>query len=249
MNNNLKDFYMDNKILVTGSSSGLGKLIYEKLLKLGVHKAVYGWCKDDVDFSNHKDIKNFVENFIELNDLRLEKGFTIINCAGVNEINYIQDLSPEAFDNIMNINAKSNFLLAKYFFNQIENGTILSIVSNASRIPMTSSLAYNASKAAQEMIVKQMARELWQTRRTTVFGISPNKLHSTGMTDYIDRRVCETRGWSKDEAREYQLKGLPIGEETSPETLAEFIANLLSNKENHRYLHGCILQYGGPTGI
>jgi NAD(P)-dependent dehydrogenase (short-subunit alcohol dehydrogenase family) len=237
------------KILITGNSSGLGKILFEKFNSSKKYEKVFGICKEDLDFSNSKLIENYIENFIKENDLFKEEGFTIVNCAGLNEINYIQDLSPETFDELISVNAKSNFLLAKYFFSQIKNGTILSIVSNASRIPMTSSLAYNASKAAQEMIVKQMARELWQTRGATVFGISPNKLHSTYMTSYINKRVCETRNWSEEQARDYQLKSLPIGEETDPKVLADFIFYLLSEKINHKYLHGCILPYGGPTGM
>jgi hypothetical protein len=37
-----------------------------------------------------------------------------------------------------------------------------------------------------------------------------------------------------------------MGEETDPAKLAEFIAFLLSSKERHKYLGGCILPYGGP---
>jgi NAD(P)-dependent dehydrogenase (short-subunit alcohol dehydrogenase family) len=123
-------------------------------------------------------------------------------------------------------------------------GTVCNIISNASHMPMRHSLAYNASKAAADMLTRQMARELWGTHRVTVFGVSPNRLHGTPMSVSVDRQVAISRAWSAAEVRRRQLEALPIGEETDPATVAEFVAWLLSTKERHRYLHGAILDYG-----
>ena len=89
-----------------------------------------------------------------------------------------------------------------------------------------------------------MARELTKNYGITVFGIAPNKLSGTGMSNSIDEQVVKTRGWTEEYAKEYQLNGLLTGEETPPELLAEFIAYLLKTKQNHKYLSGCILPYG-----
>jgi NAD(P)-dependent dehydrogenase (short-subunit alcohol dehydrogenase family) len=123
-------------------------------------------------------------------------------------------------------------------------GTIVNIVSNAAHMPMTCSLAYNASKAAAHIMTLQLARELTKKHNITVFGIAPNKLSGTGMSDAIDEQVVATRGWSKEYAQEYQLNGLLTGEETPPTQLAEFMAYLLQSKQHHKYLTGCILPYG-----
>ena len=147
----------------------------------------------------------------------------------------------------MNTNARSIFLLSQKLILEgvfKKPATIVNIVSNASHTPMTNSAAYNASKGAAHILTLQMARELRKTHGITVFGISPNKMHSTGMTSYIDERVCELRGWTKEQARSYQLASLPAGEETDPDTVAEFISFLLSKRERHMYLNGCIIPYG-----
>ena len=86
--------------------------------------------------------------------------------------------------------------------------------------------------------------ELKKSHSLTVFGISPNKLAGTNMSKYIDDRVPDLRGWTPEEARQYQLNALPAGEETNPEDLAEFIAFLLSTKSRHKYLNGCVIPYG-----
>lgn len=170
----------------------------------------------------------------------------LINCAGINEINYLEDLTSEAWDKIIAVNTKSAFLMAKNLLPSLKKsrGTILNIISNASHMPMTSSLAYNASKGALHIMTLQMARELTRRHGITVFGISPNKMSGTKMSQYIDKRVCEVRGWTEEEATKYQLSSLLAGEETDPETLAHFIAYLLAHKVNHKYLTGCVIPYG-----
>ena len=46
-------------------------------------------------------------------------------------------------------------------------------------MPMTCSLAYNASKGAAHIMTLQLARELTKKHGITVFGIAPNKLKGT----------------------------------------------------------------------
>ena len=123
-------------------------------------------------------------------------------------------------------------------------GTILNIVSNAAHIPMTCSLAYNASKGAAHIMTLQLARELTKKHEITVFGIAPNKLCNTQMSKSIDEQVVKTRGWTKEHAVQYQLNGLLTGQETPPELVADFISYLLKDKQSHKFLTGCIIPYG-----
>ncbi|MCI0552902.1 MAG: SDR family NAD(P)-dependent oxidoreductase, partial [Anaerolineae bacterium] len=151
------------------------------------------------------------------------------------------------WDAVLDTNARSIFLVTKHLHHYMRGGTILNIISNASHMPMTGSLAYNASKGAAAIMTKQLARELKKTHDITVFGISPNKLAGTDMSEYIDERVLKMRGWTEEQAKKYQLDALPAGEETDPLVLADFVAFLLSQKDRHKYLAGCIIPYGGPA--
>ena len=123
-------------------------------------------------------------------------------------------------------------------------GTVLNITSNAAYTPMKCSAAYNASKGAAHILTRQLARELGQMHGITVLGIAPNKLAGTEMSIRIEKDVVRTRGWSPEYAREYQLNSLPSGEETDPKELAEFIGYILSSKQRHKFLQGCIIPYG-----
>jgi len=181
----------------------------------------------------------------------------LVNCAGVNYIEWFDHADMNQFDRLMAINVKAGLMLTQNLiglkppFGGIESkdwfngtGAILNIVSNASHVPMTNSAFYNASKGAFHIATLSLARELRKTHGICVFGISPNKLAGTGMSDYIEGRVPALRGWTPEEAAKYQLSALPAGEETDPSVLADFIAYLLAEPIRHKYLTGTIIPYG-----
>ena len=222
-----------SRIIVTGADSGLGLAIKVALREQGhivfSYDKTFGRdvLKPDMELINaaHPDI--------------------LINCAGINKIAWLNEVDDELWDSVMDVNVKGILKMSQACLPHLrENkGTILNIVSNAAHVPMRCSAAYNASKGAALILTKQMAREL-SSEGITVFSVSPNKMKDTKMSESIDRQVCETRGWTMERAREYQLSSLLTGEETPPRMVAEFIAFLLQDKEHHKYLTGCDLPYG-----
>jgi len=222
-------------IMITGSGSGLG-------LTLSAHLEAYGHTVLPFDHDQGNDVR----------DPYYKGGLfppgmdVLINCAGINRIDWLENFSDADWDDVMDTNAKGIFKMSQWALPSLieSRGTIVNIVSNAAHIPMTGSLAYNASKAAAHIMTLQLARELTKKHGITVFGIAPNKLAGTGMSRYIEKRVPITRGWTAEQARDYQLAALLPGEETPPDAIAEFLAFLLANKERHRFLSGCILPYG-----
>ena len=226
-------------IIVTGASSGLGKLIKKHLEQDG-HNVVDWSLETGVDITRESSVE------MAARELDFDHFSCVINCAGINEIGFIENTLVDDWDSVMDTNARGIFLVTKVLLKhrQLRSGTILNIVSNASHMPMTASIAYNASKGAAAIMTLQMARELMPRNGITVFGISPNKLAGTGMSEYIERRVLEVRGFTAEQAKAYQLAALPAREETDPEALAEFIAFIMSTKQRHKYLAGCIIPYG-----
>ncbi len=220
-----------SKILVTGSDTGLGMLLTHRLEDDG--HIVFPF-----DIKRGLDVRN-----PDLGAIPQELD-VLINCAGVNRINWLADVEDDEWDEVMDVNAKGIFKMSQACAPILreQEGTILNIVSGAARMPMRASAAYNASKGAALTLTRQLAREL--APDITVFSISPNKLAATGMSASIDEQVCRVRGWSREQARQYQLAGLLTGEETCPETLAEFIGFLLESKQRHKFLAGCDLPYG-----
>jgi NAD(P)-dependent dehydrogenase (short-subunit alcohol dehydrogenase family) len=227
-------------IVITGGSSGLGAALMRHLES---DNQLFDWSYNHgVDVRDRASIKAAIDKFPELDRVDV-----LINCAGINLLQFIPAIKDDEWDDVMDTNARAMMVTTQELLPLLKNGTVVNIISNASHMPMTSSLVYNASKGAAAIMTKQMARELFKTHGITVFGISPNKLSGTHMSQLIDAKVCELRGWTPEQARDYQLAALPAGEETDPDTLAEFIAFLLSSKQRHKFLNGCIIPYGGPV--
>jgi NAD(P)-dependent dehydrogenase (short-subunit alcohol dehydrogenase family) len=221
----------DRVALVTGSASGLGLAIATEL-------ECAGYTVVGCDLQDGNDILSLDKSALPA---RLD---VLVNCAGLNLINWLPNVSEAEWDAVMDVNVKGMFLMTQACLPQLREsrGTVVNIVSNAAHMPMRCSAAYNASKGAALMLTKQLAREL--SPDITVFSVSPNKLCNTGMSKSIDRQVVVTRGWTMEQAVKYQLAGLLTGEETPPESVAEFIGFLLSTKSRHKYLAGCDLPYG-----
>jgi len=233
--------------VVTGSNAGLGKEIYKALTLAG--KEVIGI--DSAPESEHVQLSmdiTFEPNWSaqSLAEIFFMEIDCVINCAGVNMISSLDDLEMKDYQKVMDTNMKSVLLSTQFFLDTLRSshGTIVNVVSNASHMPMTDSFAYNASKGALEIATRQMARELTKRYDITVFGISPNKLAGTEMSEYIDNTFPPMRGMTYDEGRKYQLNGLLTGKETEPKQIAELLAFLLQSKERHEYLSGCVLELG-----
>lgn len=235
-----------SKILVTGAASGLGLAIATALAArghtvIGYDRAAYAGNAGDPIVADVRD-----PDPIHIRDLCNEELDVLINCAGVNIIGWLEDFSGAQWDLVMDVNAKGIFKMSQLCLPMLakSKGTIVNIVSNAAHMPMTCSLAYNASKGAAHIMTLQLARELTKKWGITVFGIAPNKLKGTGMSHAIDEQVVATRGWTKEQAVAYQLQGLLAGEETPPYAVAELLAYLLSSKETHKFLTGTVIPYG-----
>lgn len=246
------------RIVITGGSFGLGRAIVERFVYNAKHNIFFP--NQNISIFSLDTKENALEKSFFVNPIicdvtnkhavlsiveEIEDIDILINNAGVNYINWLEHTPEYEWNKVLNVNAKSIFLCSKYFAPGLKRnkGTILNITSNAAHIPMTNSICYNASKGAAHIMTLQLARELGP-QGITVFGIAPNKLKGTEMSKYIEGKVCNLRYWTPQEAKKYQLKSLPAGEETDPAALAEFISFILSTKQRHKYMAGTIIPYG-----
>jgi NAD(P)-dependent dehydrogenase (short-subunit alcohol dehydrogenase family) len=214
-------------IIVTGSSNGLGAALMERLEDAG-HQ-VFGY-----DHSLGDDVTEPSDWLADLTHVDV-----LINCAGVNDNRWFEEVTQASFFHLMDVNAFSMVKMTQAVLPQL----IESTGTNASHIPMTSSLSYNASKAAALMITRQMAHELTPKYGITVFSVSPNKLAGTQMSKAIEDSVCRVRGWTPEYAAAYQKKALMHGLETPPAAIALMIEQLISSG-NTLYLSGTDIPFG-----
>lgn len=220
-------------VLITGSGSGLGEALTTAL-----------WNKSVLPFDHNagSDVRDPMRTYGECP----ESVDVLINCAGVNKTNWLENVTDAEWDDVMDTNAKGIFKMTQWALPSLikHKGVVVNIVSNAAHVPMTCSAAYNASKGAAHILTLQLARELTKKYGITVFGVAPNKMAGTGMSRDIEGQTVALRGWTPEQAAAYQLAALLPGEETPPQAVAEFIAFLLSDRSRNKYLSGTVIPYG-----
>ena len=215
----MKDMARGKQIIVTGSGAGLGAAIVYALRGAGATIIEY----DAKDGNDVRQPGSWVRMLSRVDGL--------VNCAGVNANDWFDKVTVTQLQDVMAVNAFGPVLMAQAVLPQLRaaEGFVCNIVSNAAHIPMTSSLAYNMSKAAALMATKQMAHELTKSQGITVFSISPNKLEGTEMSEKIESEVQRVRGWTPEYAAHYQRQSLMHGLETPPRAVADVLVNLLAS--------------------
>lgn len=205
------------RTLITGGASGLGKALAEEIGKEEVITIGHR-CDIEADFNNMKELQEALTKIP--GDVR-----EVIHCVGINRLSSNTDLLWTDIGKAIRVNAISNFEVNKFLLAKRKVDVICHIVSDAAHKPMTHSLAYNMSKAAQLMLVRQMARE--HKPAPVIFAVSPGKIAGTPMSDYIDKTFPAMRGMTPEEGRIYGLKGLQT-EEISLKLITGFIIGLLA---------------------
>lgn len=173
------NFNNEQKIIVTGASSGIGESVAILLNELGA--TVIGIGRDLPRLNAMKEKCKFPENvFLEQKDLtedvenlpqyvkslkeKYGKFYGLAYCAGIGELNPLQSLDLERAKSIFDINYYAPLFLSKGFADRRNNiGKGASIVFIASISALKSDkghIAYAGSKAALIASAKSMAREL-----------------------------------------------------------------------------------------
>ena len=177
-------FNLKNKsFLITGSSKGIGKAIAFEAAKEGA-KVIISSRKINICNKTANEINEHVGTEVafpiaanigdesQLKDLVSETNKTlgkidvlVCNAATNPFMGSMEDIPSEVFDKIMHNNVKSNHILTNLVLPQMKerNDGVIIIVSSVGGLKGSSILgAYNMSKAADIMMVKNLASEYGQ---------------------------------------------------------------------------------------
>ena len=190
--------FTERKILITGSSRGIGRRIAEDFVSLGAKVLITGTnetllreVKDELGSHCHYVRCNF-SNTEEINSLFDQAvnnfGFidTLINNAGITRDGLFLRMSNTDWMEVLNINLNSAFLLSRLMIKpMIKNrfGRIINISSIVGAIGNAGQTNYAASKAAMVGFSKSLAIEV-ANRNITVNSIAPGYIQ-TEMTDKL----------------------------------------------------------------
>mgnify|MGYP001416096315 FL=1 len=234
--------FTERKILITGSSRGIGRKIAEDFISLGAKVLITGTneillreIKDELgsrcyyvrcDFSNADEINNLFEQAVN------NFGFidTLINNAGITRDGLFLRMSNMDWMEVLNINLNSAFALSQLAIKPMIKNRFGRIINISSIVGVTGNAGqtnYAASKAAMVGFSKSLAMEV-ANRNITVNSIAPGYIQ-TEMTDKLS-----------DSQRESVISRIPskkIGMPRDVSNLAVFLSSLQADYITGQTIH------------
>jgi 3-oxoacyl-[acyl-carrier protein] reductase len=246
---------LENKIaIVTGASRGIGEAIAIKLAEQGAHIAFTYLSSEEKARSLEEKLKGlgvqakafksnagvYAECESLVNEVVKQFGTVdiCVNNAGISKDNLLLRMTPEQWDDVMDINLKSVFNMTKQVIRPMMKAKKGSIINMSSIIGIRGNAgqsSYAASKAGIIGFTKSVALELG-SRNIRSNAIAPGFIE-TDMTHYL----------KEGEASKSFLEKIPLGRFGKTEEIADttlFLASDLSS-----YITGQVISVCGGLNI
>jgi NAD(P)-dependent dehydrogenase (short-subunit alcohol dehydrogenase family) len=229
--------------LVTGSTSGIGRAVAERLAGQGAEVIVSGRDQDRgaevvaaiesaggkarfvaADLASFEDVKRLAETTGDVD--------VLVNNAGVFPGGPTDQTTEEAFDVTFDVNVKAPFFLTAAIAPRMAakgGGAIINISTMAATIGMNGLAAYGASKAAVESLTKAWTAE-YAAQGVRVNTVAPGPTRtpaSAAMGEMFDALASST----------------PAGHGATPEEIAAAVTFLASDDAS--FICGAILPADG----
>lgn len=156
-----------------------------------------------------------VEELFETADRRFGGVDVVVNAAGIMKLTALADLDLEEFDRIHRTNVRGAFVISQQAARRVRSGgAIINFSTSVTRFRIPTYAAYAASKAAVEVLVSILAKEL-RGRDVTVNAVAPGPtataLFLEGKSDEL---IAQIAGQN------------PMGRLGTPDDIAEVVSSL-----------------------
>jgi 3-oxoacyl-[acyl-carrier protein] reductase len=241
------------KILITGSSRGIGAEMAEKMASLGASVVInYANSKKRAEELREKIEKSGGKAFVfqaDVSDFEEAKSLVkssykamggldvLVNNAGITRDKLLLRMKEEDWDKVLDINLKGVFNCSKNavrYLLKAENAKIINISSVVGLIGNPGQSNYSAAKAGMIGFTKTLAKEL-ASKGVCTNAVAPGFI-KTEMTDEL-----------KDNLKEDIINNVPLGRFGEAEEVADLVAFLASDKAN--YINGQVINVDGGMSL
>ncbi len=214
---------------VSDSSSEKAQALESKLTALGVKAKAY-----QTNAGNFAACETFVADVLkEFGSIDI-----CVNNAGISKDNLLLRMTPEQFEEVINVNLNSVFYMTKQVIKPMmkaRNGAIINMSSVIGEMGNSGQSSYAASKAGVIGFTKSVAKELG-SRNIRCNAIAPGFVE-TDMTAYLN----------EGEAGDKYKAGIPLGRFATAEDIANTAVFLASDMGN--YITGQTISVCGGLNI
>lgn len=238
-------------VWVTGAGRGIGLEVANLFVENGAqvigfdlafNESQYDFNCVVLDISNEISVKQALQGTLA----KFPVLDILVNGAGILRMGAVEEISLDDFQHCFNTNAGGPFLMLKHtipIFKKQKQGAIVTISSNAAKVPRQNMAAYCASKAALSALNHTAALEL------APYGVRCNVV-CPGSTDTPMQRLL----WTDDEAEKNTIKGfpehyklgIPLGKIAQPNDIAQVVLFFASPMSNHITMQDVVAD-GGAT--
>ncbi|CAD5258087.1 MULTISPECIES: SDR family oxidoreductase [Halomonadaceae] len=217
----------NQRILVTGATSGIGLDIARSLAELGAELVLFGRNRDQLATLEKElgartlavDITDEAAVVVAFAEMPVLDG--LVNCAGISILDDVLDFKAKDIENIMNTNVTASAVVAReaarHMIAHGRQGSIVNVSSQASMAALPGHLGYCASKAAMDAMTRVLCLELGSK------GIRVNSVNPT-----VTLTPMAERAWADPAKRNPMLAAIPLGRFATPREVALPVAFLLS---------------------
>lgn len=249
----MNQFNLKGKVaIVTGSSKGIGKAIAKGLAQMGADVVISSRNQEACDavvseFENEglkavgiachigkeEQRKNLVDTVVK----KLGRIDILVNNAAINPVyGPIENVEPEIFDKIMEVNVKAPWALSNLVLPHMQSnkkGSIINIASVEALTPGFGLGLYSTSKAALLMLTKNQAKE-WGQHGVNVNAICPGLIQTK----------FSAALWTNEKLLGKLEKSIPSGRMGQPEEMIG-LACLLASEAGSYMTGGVYTADGG----
>lgn len=196
--------FTEQTIIVTGATRGIGMQIANDLHELGANLILTGTRQDEIDKLNADAISNRLRKqffCVELSDgvslnrfisniEKFNKIDGLVNNAGINRLNFVNDVTDNDWDDMLSVNLTAPMKIIRAVAGKMKEnnfGRIVNIASIFSKISKEKRSAYSATKFGLHGLTVGVSNDLARNN-ILVNSVSPGFI----MTELTKKNLSET---------------------------------------------------------